>query len=124
MPQREEEPKLRPITVPRIENVRVEGNVLRKKSVLIPDGSPVRGRVRLLEWNEEKDGYYVVGLEFTVNGQNVTGGGKAVFSFSVTNAGNYVIEAEAHGPSWRSTTRGRACRPARPKLPNGRVIWG
>jgi hypothetical protein len=43
----------------------VEGNVLRKKSVLIPDGSPVRGRVRRLEWNEEKGGYYVVGLEFT-----------------------------------------------------------
>ena len=29
---------------------------------------------------------------------DVTSGGKAVFSFSVTNAGNYVIEAEAHGP--------------------------
>ena len=43
----------------------VEGNVLRKKSVMIPDGSPVRGRVRRLEWNEEKGGYYVVGLEFT-----------------------------------------------------------
>jgi hypothetical protein len=43
----------------------VEGNVLRKKSVLIPDGSPVRGRVRRLEWNDEKGGYYIVGLEFT-----------------------------------------------------------
>jgi hypothetical protein len=43
----------------------VAGNVLRKKSVLIPDGSPVRGRVRRLEWYDEKDGYYVVGLEFT-----------------------------------------------------------
>ena len=42
-----------------------EGNVLRKKSVLIPDGSPVRGRVRRLEWNDEKGGYYIVGLEFT-----------------------------------------------------------
>ena len=43
----------------------VDGNVLRKKIVLIPDGSPVRGRVRRLEWNEEKGGYYVVALEFT-----------------------------------------------------------
>jgi hypothetical protein len=43
----------------------VEGNVLAKKSVLIPDGSPVRGRVRRLEWNDDKGGYYVVGLEFT-----------------------------------------------------------
>jgi hypothetical protein len=43
----------------------VEGNVLRKKSVLIPDGSPVRGRVRRLEWNDDKGGYYIVGLEFT-----------------------------------------------------------
>ena len=43
----------------------VEGNVLRKKRVLIPDGSPVRGRLRRLEWNDEKGGYYIVGLEFT-----------------------------------------------------------
>jgi hypothetical protein len=43
----------------------VEGSVLRKKSVPIPDGSPVRGRVRRLEWNDEKAGYYIVGLEFT-----------------------------------------------------------
>jgi hypothetical protein len=43
----------------------VEGNVLRKKRVLIPDGSPVRGRVRRLEWYDEKGGYYIVGLEFT-----------------------------------------------------------
>jgi hypothetical protein len=43
----------------------VEGNVLHKKSVLIPDGSPVRGRVRRLEWNDDKGGYYIVGLEFT-----------------------------------------------------------
>ena len=43
----------------------VEGNVLYKKKVLIPDGSAVRGRVRRLEWNEEKEGYYVVALEFT-----------------------------------------------------------
>ena len=43
----------------------VEGNVLRKGKVLIPDGSPVRGRVRRLEWNEDKGGYFVVGLEFT-----------------------------------------------------------
>jgi hypothetical protein len=43
----------------------VQGGVVRKKHVLIPDGSPVRGRVRRLEWNEEKDGYYIVGLEFT-----------------------------------------------------------
>ena len=43
----------------------VAGNVPRKGKVLIPDGSPVRGRVRRLEWNEEKGGYYIVGLEFT-----------------------------------------------------------
>jgi hypothetical protein len=43
----------------------VEGNVLRKRSVLIPDGSPVRGRVRRLEWNEDHGGYFIVGLEFT-----------------------------------------------------------
>ncbi len=43
----------------------VEGNVLRKKAVLIPNGSRVRGRVRRLEWYEEKGGYYVVALEFT-----------------------------------------------------------
>jgi hypothetical protein len=43
----------------------VEGNVLRKGKVPIPDGSPVRGRVRRLEWNDEKGGYYVVALEFT-----------------------------------------------------------
>jgi hypothetical protein len=43
----------------------VEGNVVHKKAVLIPSGSPVRGRVRRLEWNDEKGGYYVVGLEFT-----------------------------------------------------------
>jgi hypothetical protein len=43
----------------------VDGNVLRKKTVLIPDGSPVRGRVRRLEWNPDKGGYYIVGLEFT-----------------------------------------------------------
>ena len=33
--------------------------------MLIPDGSPVRGRVRRLEWNDDKGGYFVVGLEFT-----------------------------------------------------------
>ena len=43
----------------------VEGNVLHKKQVLIPNGSLVRGRVRRLEWNDDKGGYYVVGLEFT-----------------------------------------------------------
>jgi hypothetical protein len=43
----------------------VEGNVLHKRNVLIPDGSRVRGRVRRLEWNEDKGGYYVVALEFT-----------------------------------------------------------
>jgi hypothetical protein len=43
----------------------VEGNVLRKRSVLIPDGSPVRGRVRRLERYEDQGGYFVVGLEFT-----------------------------------------------------------
>ena len=29
---------------------------------------------------------------------DVSSGGKAVFSFSITNAGNFVIEALAHGP--------------------------
>jgi hypothetical protein len=43
----------------------VEGNVLRKKRVLIPDGAPVRGRVRRLDWHEENGGYFVVALEFT-----------------------------------------------------------
>jgi hypothetical protein len=43
----------------------VDGNVLHKRSVLIPDGSLVRGRVRRLEWNEDKGGYFIVGLEFT-----------------------------------------------------------
>jgi hypothetical protein len=43
----------------------VDGNVQRKGKVLIPDGSPVRGRVRRLEWNEDRGGYFVVGLEFT-----------------------------------------------------------
>jgi len=43
----------------------VDGNVVRKGKVLIPDRSPVRGRVRRLEWNEEKGGYFVVALEFT-----------------------------------------------------------
>ena len=44
---------------------KVEGNVLHKNSVLIPDGSPVRGRVRRLEWYDDKGGYFVVALEFT-----------------------------------------------------------
>jgi hypothetical protein len=43
----------------------VDGNVVRKGKVLIPAGSSVRGRVRRLEWNEDKGGYFVVGLEFT-----------------------------------------------------------
>jgi hypothetical protein len=44
----------------------VEGNVQQRKGkVLIPDGSPVRGRVRRLEWNEDQGGYFVVALEFT-----------------------------------------------------------
>jgi hypothetical protein len=43
----------------------VEGNVLHKKRVLIPNGSPVRGRVRRLDWHDEKGGYFVVALEFT-----------------------------------------------------------
>src|SRR5579871_5573307 len=42
----------------------VSGNVPRKGDVLIPDGSAVRGRIKRLEWNEEKGGYYIVGLEF------------------------------------------------------------
>lgn len=43
----------------------VVGNVVRKGNVIIPDGSPVRGRVRRLEWNPDKGGYFVVALEFT-----------------------------------------------------------
>ena len=43
----------------------VEGNVLRKKRVLIPNGSPVRGRLRRLDWHDENGGYFVVALEFT-----------------------------------------------------------
>jgi hypothetical protein len=43
----------------------VEGSVLRRKRVLIPDGSPVRGRVRRMDWHDEKGGYFVVALEFT-----------------------------------------------------------
>ena len=42
----------------------VEGNVRHKGAILIPDGAKVRGRVRRLEWNDEKGGYYIVGLEF------------------------------------------------------------
>jgi hypothetical protein len=43
----------------------VDGNVQRKGKVIVPGGSLVRGRVRRLEWNEDKGGYFVVGLEFT-----------------------------------------------------------
>jgi hypothetical protein len=43
----------------------VEGNVMRKKSALIRDGSPVRGRVRRLDWHDVNGGYFVVALEFT-----------------------------------------------------------
>ncbi|MGD0776609.1 MAG: hypothetical protein ABSC05_27655 [Candidatus Solibacter sp.] len=43
----------------------VDGNILSKRSLLIPDGSSVRGRVRRLEWHDEKGGYFVVALEFT-----------------------------------------------------------
>jgi hypothetical protein len=50
----------------------VSGNVPRRGKVLIPDGSTVRGIVRRLEWNQEKGGYYIVGLEFTeVDGAGV-----------------------------------------------------
>jgi P pilus assembly chaperone PapD len=35
---------------------------------------------------------------------DVTSGGKAVFTFSVTNAGNFVIEAVAHGPDDNSNS--------------------
>ena len=41
----------------------VDGNVSWKKAVLIPDGSPVRGRVR--EVSEDGKGGYQVALEFT-----------------------------------------------------------
>ena len=43
----------------------VVGDVPRKKSALIRDGSPVRGRVRRLDWHDENGGYFVVALEFT-----------------------------------------------------------
>jgi hypothetical protein len=43
----------------------ISGNVTHKGKVLIPDGSTVRGRLRRMEWYPEKDGYFVVGLEFT-----------------------------------------------------------
>ncbi|MCU1237064.1 MAG: hypothetical protein JWP63_5031 [Candidatus Solibacter sp.] len=43
----------------------VSGNVPRNGAVLIPDGATVRGLVRRLEFNAEKGGYYIVGVEFT-----------------------------------------------------------
>jgi len=43
----------------------VADNVMSKNSVLIPQGSPVRGRIRRLERYEDPLPYFVVGLEFT-----------------------------------------------------------
>lgn len=44
---------------------RVAGNVTAKGVVVIPAGSPVRGRIRRLERYAEPFPYFVVGLEFT-----------------------------------------------------------
>jgi hypothetical protein len=43
----------------------ISGNVPRKGKVLIPEDSTVRGIIRRLEWNADKGGYYIVGVEFT-----------------------------------------------------------
>jgi hypothetical protein len=43
----------------------VGGNVMVKHVLAIPDGSPVRGRIRRLERYAQPFPYYVVGLEFT-----------------------------------------------------------
>ena len=58
-----------PITEQTTVGALIEGvvalDVPHKKKLLIPAGSPVRGRVRRLEWNLDKGGYFIVGLEFT-----------------------------------------------------------
>jgi len=43
----------------------VDGDVRSNGKVLIPSGSPVRGRLRRLEWHQEKGGYFIVAMEFT-----------------------------------------------------------
>jgi len=43
----------------------VENNVRMKRDVVVPAGSPVRGRIRRLERYAEPFPYFVVGLEFT-----------------------------------------------------------
>jgi hypothetical protein len=51
---------------------RVYGDVVRKGRIIIPNGSPVRGRIRRLErYRESRSADFIVGLEFTeveVNG--------------------------------------------------------
>jgi hypothetical protein len=42
----------------------VANNVLEKRAVVIPAGSPVRGRIRRLDRYQEPFPYFVVGLEF------------------------------------------------------------
>lgn len=44
---------------------RVAGNIVYKGAILIPDGSPVRGRVRRLERHSDAGDYFIVALEFT-----------------------------------------------------------
>jgi len=44
---------------------RTLGDVVRKGKVAIPSGSEVRGRIRRLEQSDLKQGYFVVGIEFT-----------------------------------------------------------
>jgi hypothetical protein len=43
----------------------VPTNVVANRAVVIPAGSPVRGRLRRLEYYNDPSPYYVVGLEFT-----------------------------------------------------------
>ena len=43
---------------------RVSSDVRHKGAVLIPNGSPVRGRLRRLDQSDLKPGYFVVGIEF------------------------------------------------------------
>jgi hypothetical protein len=44
---------------------RVAGNIRFKGTILIPDGSPARGRIRRLERHSDAGAYFIVGLEFT-----------------------------------------------------------
>jgi hypothetical protein len=43
----------------------VAHDVAAKRSVVIPVGSPVRGRIRRMERNNDPFAYFIVGLEFT-----------------------------------------------------------